>query len=124
MFESKDNREVSRGQKVMVFRNLRNGKWSIKDYKTDLVLGYADEVRLENVEFRVRQGGRRKVLEQKQKNVHAFVIGNFAGHTAEGTEVEEVYYNPYKVSQFTSKEDGSVILRDTQAFLTKGKVFV
>ena len=111
-FISKDGRTVSTGQKVMVYRNLHNGLWSIKDVKSDLVLGYAEEVTLKGLPksnnkkarrtFHVIESGRQKVLKEKKKNVHAYVIGYLENFTYEALD-KVVYYNPYKVSQFVAE---------------------
>ena len=62
------------GKKVMVYYNLHKKTFSVS-YDNKVIL-HADYVKLGDVEFRVRTGGRNKVRTEKQKNVHAFVIGN------------------------------------------------
>ncbi len=59
-----------------VYRNLNNGKLSIQ-YK-GLVIGHADSLMMLNVVFKVNQKGRERVIKEKKKNVHAFVIGDIA----------------------------------------------
>ena len=61
------------GKKVMVYYNLHKKTFSVQ-YQGKVVL-YADYVKLSNVEFRVREGGKEKVRKEMRKNVHAFVIG-------------------------------------------------
>ena len=63
------------GQKVRVYRNLRNHLLSVVLVATGRVIFYADMVGLDSVTFRVRQGGRWKVLTTGHKNVHAFAEG-------------------------------------------------
>jgi hypothetical protein len=62
------------GERVMVYYNLHKQTFSIQ--KSGIVFFHADYVKLQDVEFRVRKGGREKVNLEKRKNVHAFVIGN------------------------------------------------
>ena len=54
-FVSKDGRTVSVGQKVRVYRNLnKTDFYSIQDYKTKVVLGYARSVTISGgVQFSV-----------------------------------------------------------------------
>lgn len=61
--------------KVEVYRNLNNGRLSIRDAKTKLVVGHADRVKLTDVTFHVSQAGRERVLRERRKNVHAVVRG-------------------------------------------------
>lgn len=61
--------------KVEVYRNLHNGRLSIRDAKTKLVIGHADRVKLLDVTFHVSQAGRERVLRERRKNVHAVVRG-------------------------------------------------
>ena len=61
------------GKKVMVYYNLHKHTFSVT-YDGKVIM-YADYVKLGDVEFRVRKGGKEKVRSEKSKNVHAFVIG-------------------------------------------------
>ena len=112
--------------KVEVYRNLHNGKLSIRDAKTKLVIGHADRVKLVDVTFHVSQAGRERVLRERKKNVHAVVRGYMVsalfGESYKGRslfdytgygdpicvrpyhEVEPIKYNPYKSSAFTYKD--------------------
>ena len=63
--------------RVEVAYSLKKNKFSIR--KGNHIIGYGEKVILKDVNFRVRKGGREKVLETKQKNVHAHVIGEIVG---------------------------------------------
>tara|TARA_R100001086_G_C11756193_1_gene236794 strand:- start:80 stop:493 length:414 start_codon:yes stop_codon:yes gene_type:complete len=39
------------------------------------VVDHRDQVLIHNAEFRVREGGRQRVIKERKKNVHAFVVG-------------------------------------------------
>lgn len=56
---------------------------------------------LSDVKFKVSEAGRNRVLKEKRKNVHAFVIGYLHQNLThyEGF-VGDVYYNPYKSNKF------------------------
>lgn len=92
-------RTISTGQKVKVYFNLHKKLFSIQDAKTGLVIGHADSVNLEDVTFKVSEAGRKRVLREKRKNVHAFVIGHYVADKA-GDEKNSAYYNPYKTANF------------------------
>lgn len=59
-----------------VYRNLTNGKLSVKDTKTGLVIGWCDDIYLSDVNFIVSEKGRQRVIDTGHKNVHAYVQGN------------------------------------------------
>ena len=62
------------GKKVMAYYNLHKHTFSVT-YDSKVIM-HADYVKLGDVEFRVRKGGKERVRSEKSKNVHAFVIGN------------------------------------------------
>jgi len=96
--------------KVAIYKNLHNGLFSVqcregKDYGR--VLAHVPCIRLHNVRFVVRERGRQRVLAERRKNVHAFVVGytdKLAGMVAHYPPVEpaSVSYNPYKASTFVN----------------------
>ena len=97
------------GEKVMVYYNLHKHTFSIQ--KNGLVVLHVDYVKLKNVEFRVRVGGKEKVRKEKSKNVHAFVIGtleDFCEYPCENIpqepDGEVVTYNPYLFDSFVFKK--------------------
>jgi hypothetical protein len=81
-----------RGKRVRVYRNLHNGMFSV-EYQGKVV-AHMLEVSLIDVEFRVQEAGRRRVLRERAKNVHAFVVGTIDDVSLEGLHVP-VTYNPY-----------------------------
>jgi hypothetical protein len=109
--------------KAKVYYNLHNSKWSIKDCETGLVMGHADKVCLINVKPLVSQAGRKRVLRDKEKNVHAFLVGevarveNFTPLRGRWLDaIHDVYpelpvggnvvtYNPYKHESFVLAEN-------------------
>ena len=54
------------GKRVMVYYNLHKHTFSIT-YLGKVIM-HADFVKLRNVEFRVRQGGKEKVRDERRKN--------------------------------------------------------
>lgn len=115
--------------KVKVYFNLHNSKWSIKDCATGLVVGHADKVCLSNVVPLVSEAGRKRVLREKVKNVHAFLMGevihveNFKSYRGRWIEAFHgeypllpvngtvITYNPYKYNNFVVADTGEPIVK-------------
>jgi len=112
---------------VEVYRNLHNGKLSVRDSKTKRVLAHCDEVTLAGVAFKVSQAGRERVLREKRKNVHALVCGKLLEYKGavpyKGRSIADavwqwadgikrtaiignrkVVYNPYKYRSFVTPD--------------------
>ena len=85
-------------ERVRVYWNLHRNLFSIMSMKTGRVIGHAEAVSLKNANFVVRPGGRAKVLREKRKNVHAFVIGELTTDSLD--EGVHVSYNPYETATF------------------------
>ena len=109
------------GKRVKLYRNLhkKGVVYSIKgrDENRERVLGYADDILLQNVDFRVQEAGRLKVLATGEKHVHAFVVGDVVSvdeaeiarlveHLAasEGPW-EQIRYNPKTLTTFVRGAD-------------------
>ena len=94
--------------KVALYFNLHKKVFSIKAMEGEnkgRVIGHAANVFLRDCTFKVNEGGRQRVLKEKRKNVHAYVIGTLMS-TDESTIIgKPVYYNPYKVSSFVTAFD-------------------
>ena len=119
------------GKKVMVYYNLKKHTFSVTH--NGKVIMYADYVKLKDVEFRVRQGGKEKVRSEKRKNVHAFVIGELLEYfeypcknipTSSSNNV--ITYDPYKYDTFVFKntEDPVYHAQEVDMINLKDKLFV
>lgn len=99
--------------KVYVYFNLHKKKFSIRALEgpnKGRVMAHRDVVHLSNVVGKVSKAGRERVLREKQKNVHAGMVGQLI--EAEWPEDYNpnilwrgtvVTYNPYKYSNFVNK---------------------
>lgn len=106
-------------RKVSVYRNLHSGMWSVR--QDGIVLVHATNVYLRDVEFRIQEAGRLRVIRTKQKNVHAFVTGYICSSleirrgTAHLRDDElhhtNAYYNPYSCETFIDKDTGLAIIK-------------
>lgn len=91
--------------KYYIYRNLRTGGFSIRFRGKVIVHAYT--LIAENVEFKVNELGRQRVLKERQKNVHAFIVADkyevkkYPYLTRGQIRIlDEIDYNPYKGSCF------------------------
>ena len=94
--------------KVAVYFNLNKNIFSVQSREKESygrVIDHVESVVLKAPKFVVRQAGRKKVIEEKKKNVHAFVVGEISPNGIDTEQLEEIItYNPYKYENFV-KED-------------------
>jgi hypothetical protein len=119
------------GKRVMVYYNLHKHTFSIQ-YHGKVII-HADYVKLSDVEFRVRKGGKEKVRDEKRKNVHAFVIGNLVEYCQfpcdnmpeESSDVVATY-NPYMNDTFVVKGTDTPIFNAVEVDMInrKNKLFI
>lgn len=100
MIKPYKNRGVSYGQKVLVYKNLHNGLYSLMCPKSRRVLAHGTDFRLTDCHFRVSEAGRQRVIKEQRKNVHAFVLGILTDSEQLGRVRIPVKYNPYVSKEF------------------------
>ena len=90
-----------------VYRNLHTGLWSVKQ---GIVRFHTNCIFLKDVTFPVNEKVRQRVIANKRKEVHAFVMG-FITQTGDAPlfdayckDKQEVTYNPYKNETFVCKD--------------------
>lgn len=112
--------------RVRVYRNLNNSMLSIMEISSRLVMGHCQSIHLDNVQFKVNESGRQRVIKTCRKNVHAFAEGTIAGVAGfEGFKGRSIHanatlegkpcitdviirYNPYKTAFFTNEQGEAV----------------
>lgn len=97
------SRTLIKFQEVEVYYHYRKKMFSVRDKKTTLVLAHVHNVTLENCIFKVSESGRNRVRQTKQKNVHAWITGNFISANTELINLKEMniaYYEPKTVDSF------------------------
>lgn len=101
------------GRKVRIYWNLHRKQWSIQDIKTRKIIGRSDFLKLSSVEFKVYQAGRKRVLQEKKKNVHAYAIGTVEDYRpfTGKDKVQGVTYNPYKYASFVCMQNERATLQ-------------
>lgn len=114
---------------VRVFRNWKHDCYSIM--QDGRLKASARQLRLSDVEFRVRESGRRRMLRNRRKNVHAYAVGRLLDFVhpdddrdLEGMSGRGVYYNPYEFPSFVDGETRSPVTFASAAhFDEKGVVY-
>jgi hypothetical protein len=107
---------------LYIYRNLRTGGFSIRH--KGLVIERIQEGVAFDVTFKVNEGGRQRVLREKQKNIHSFVVAaGLARKTDRSHEgLAEIKYNPYKQNCFTI--DGEPIQRAAAVLFKGGRCYL
>ena len=131
--------------KVRIYWNLHKGMWSVQDAKTRRIIGHAFQILVRDAAFTVSEAGRQRVLRERKKNVHAFVVGeleaalwfstrdamaslmfdwnhcqraNKAYRDAANKYGKEVTYNPFNVGYFYERESCERINSADMVYLT------
>jgi hypothetical protein len=96
--------------KYRVYWNFHKKCFSLQYYSRGTgwrVCQHTEYLMLQAVEFKVYEAGRQRVINEKSKNVHAYVIGNsYRGSEPDTPDTFGVTYNPYKHHEFVTIEDG------------------
>lgn len=89
--------------------------------------GYENTLTLQNVTFRVSEAGRQRVLRERKKNVHAYVVGTLMGSRGcwePGPEWIRISYNPYKGNYFYDVKDGKEVKQAREAIFGERYVWI
>jgi hypothetical protein len=107
---------------LYIYRNLRTGGFSVRH--KGLVVERITEGVAFDVTFKVNEGGRQRVLREKQKNIHSFVVARGLARTTTRTAegLSELKYNPYKQDCFTV--DGKPIQRAAAVLFRDGRCYL
>ena len=91
-------------KRVYVYFNLHKKVWSVR--QSGRVIKHCTHIILSDCKYLVGQAGRKRVLKEKRKNVHAGISGYVVSGSISGIPdySEEVIYNPYMYSCFVEKE--------------------
>jgi hypothetical protein len=85
-------------KKLFSVQEKINGSWK--------VVQHTKELYLRNATFKVSESGRQKVLKEKRKNVHAFIIGERWPFIPKAFVYrDQVSYNPYAGPNFMVKTE-------------------
>ena len=107
--------------KYYIYRNLRAGGFSIKF--RGKVINHSDWFEARNVTFKVNEVSRQRVILEKQKNVHAFVVtDNYIFTDSKVDNQKIISYNPYRSSHFVC--DGQKIESAKRVLFRHGKCYL
>lgn len=118
------DRSLDFSKPVRVYKNLNNGMMSIQ--QGGKVIAYSKSVTLKNVSFKVNEGGRQRVIRERQKNVHAYACGFIVDFEPlnEQPIKSPISYNPYGDGFFYHKSDGSEVIPEQEDLLFCGTQLV
>lgn len=92
--------------RVFVYKNLHKKCYSVRALegpKKGRVIAWETNILLKNPEFVVSEAGRKRVLREKRKNVHAGIRGEWIGTSpfpAVNAGAQRVTYDPYRFNSF------------------------
>ena len=102
-------------KKVFSVQEKVNGSWKVVEHTKDIFL--------RNVSFKVSEAGRQRVLKEKKKNVHAFIVGErFPFIPKSFVYRDEVSYNPYKAGNFMVTKEDKPVDKAKYVTIISGKV--
>ena len=93
---------------IRVYFNLHKCLFSVQEKAKGRwkVIRHTDFLVLKDVKFKVSEKGRQRVLREKRKNVHAYIIGEeYKGDLSYGCQI---FYNPYLNEGFV-RHTGEII---------------
>ena len=112
-------RESTKRMIVQVYFNLHKKCFSQRNKRENRVMFYSHNLYLENAKFIVNESGRKKVLQTKVKNVHAYIEAELFlpqpvfFKEPKGTRIR---YNPYLFESFVDSEE-NIIYNAKQVYL-------
>jgi len=87
------NRILDSSKKVDVYRCLNRKGFVFSIRQSGFVVAHAENVTIENVNFIINLAGKKRVIKEQQKNVHAFLRGYISNLDTTLTTI--LKYNPY-----------------------------
>lgn len=100
------DRQLDKDQPIRVYRNLtKKGVWYSLVQKGKTV-AHSSAICLKECTFHVNENGRQRVIKNKRKEFHAYILGMYTGSgmgtTAKRNDLPAIIkYNPYKHTGFT-----------------------
>lgn len=113
--------------KFYIYRNLRTGGFSVRF--RGRVIDRLNTFTAFGVSFKINETGRQRVIKEKQKNVHAFVVADkykakrYPALTfVELDMLDRITYNPYRDMQFVC--NGKKIDTAREIIFQNGRCFL
>jgi len=115
---------------LRVYRNLHKGNFSIQSYVQEKsgyrVTDRVSSAIFEDCTFRVYESGRKKVLRDRSKNVHAYVEPKSYRHIkgdVDTTNLREIYYNPYEHESFVYRDTMKKVVSISRILTYNNKLY-
>lgn len=110
---------------IRVYYNFRKKTFSVQEKVNGSwkVVEHTNEIFIRNATFKVSEVGRQRVLKNKCKNVHAFILGErFPFIPKSFVYRDEVSYNPYTGPNFMVKSENKPLDYAKYVTIINGKV--
>lgn len=111
--------------KFHFYRNLRTGTFSLR--VRGKVIGHPVSILCSDCTLVVSENGRKKVIRDKRKNVHAYISAEHYIDITQPIDVssyQEVYYNPYTTKTFVMKTSSEPIVNSPIVLLHENRVYI
>ena len=107
--------------RVLVFKDIKNNRWTLWSEDRKNHLGYRKSLNLSNCIFIVDEDKRKKVLKTKKRFPHAWIIGTL-NKPKQKNKAKSISYNPFTAKSFVKNK--KAIYSSKEVFLdTQGKVW-
>jgi hypothetical protein len=107
--ESYKNRILDRDKPVEMYRCLNRSGFTFSIRQFGKVIGHTDNVVLVKCSFHVNPSGKKKCLDTKTRNVHAYIKGYVAGIDAiKNTFKYNLFYDPFSELGFHGQSLGNL----------------
>ena len=110
---------------IRVYYNFRKKTFSVQEKVNGSwkVVEHTNEIFIRNATFKVSEAGRQRVLKDKRKNVHAFILGErFPFIPKSFVYRDEVSYNPYTGPNFMVVSENKPLDYAKYVTIINGKV--
>ena len=112
--------------KFRIYRNLHKKCFSILKYDKSKggyrLYAHEEELFLPWADFKVYETGRKRVLAEGRKNVHAFILCNsYTTQLPKRKSIADVYYNPYSCDSFIRTDRHTPIFDSPHVILKNSK---
>jgi len=105
--------------KFYIYRNLHTGGFSIKHH--GIVIDHVQAFIAHDVELKVNVGGKKRAVESKTRNVHAYLVCDYYHETERVVNGDEITYNPFNDNSFVMCESRKPIYHADCMFGKDGK---
>lgn len=125
MIQNIEGKELHLHDKVQCYRNLHTSNFSLRNAKSKLVVARGNSFVLVNVVPKISEKSRQRVIQQKQRNVHAMLVGDYVGtDSIDISNLDEIYYNPYHYDSFINKRTGEKISSVEKVYFLDNRVYI